>query len=141
MSGYIERYLAPGEQIRSRAKLHWILWVRAWGALLLLGIFVVGIVIFVHQAITMNTTELAATDRRLILKRGLFQRQVMDIGLNNIEAVRISQGYLGRLLDFGRLTIHGTGDDAWSTPLIADPSGFRRDIEAATPVLSRPAQP
>jgi hypothetical protein len=34
-------------------------------------------------------------------------------------------------LDFGRLRVHGTGRDVWVTPLIADPLGFRRDLEGA----------
>ncbi|MDX2235381.1 MAG: PH domain-containing protein [Hyphomonadaceae bacterium] len=131
--GYIDKFLAPGEHVRARAELHWILWVRAWAALLLLGVFLIGIVIFVQQVVFMLTTELAATDRRLILKKGLLVRNVRDVGLDNIESVHISQDVFGRLLNYGRLSVHGTGDEAWTTPIIADPSGFRRDIEAATP--------
>lgn len=132
-SGYIAQFLAPDEAIRARARLHWILWLRAWAALLVLGVFIVGIVIFVQQVIFLMTTELAATDRRLILKKGFFVRNVRDVGLDNIESVHITQDIFGRLFNYGRLSVHGTGDEAWVTPIIADPSGFRRDIEAATP--------
>jgi uncharacterized membrane protein YdbT with pleckstrin-like domain len=129
---YIDKFLAPGETVRSRAALSWVLWLRAYAALLFLGIFIVGIWIFIQQTIFMFTTELATTDRRLILKRGFLVRQVADIGLDNIESVMIHQDLWGRLLNYGRLTIRGTGEDAWQTPIIAAPSDFRRDIEAAT---------
>jgi uncharacterized membrane protein YdbT with pleckstrin-like domain len=128
---YIEKFLAPGERIRARAQLHWVLWLRAYAALLFLGIFIVGIVIFIRQTIFMYTTELAATDRRIILKLGFLERRVFDIGLATIESVVIHQDLWGRLLNYGRLTVRGTGEQAWTTPIIAAPSAFRRDIEAA----------
>jgi uncharacterized membrane protein YdbT with pleckstrin-like domain len=108
-----------------------VLWLRAYAALVFLGIFIVGIVIFIRQTIFMYTTELAATDRRLILKLGFLERRVFDIGLDTIESVVIHQDVLGRLFNYGRLTVRGTGEQAWSTPIIAAPSEFRRDIEAA----------
>lgn len=129
---YIAQYLAPDETVRKAARLHWVLWVRAVAALIFLGIVVVGVIIALQQAIFMLTTELAVTDRRLILKKGFFVRDVKDIGLGNIESVRITQDFFGRLLNYGRLTIRGTGEESWTTPLIADPAGFRREIEAAT---------
>jgi uncharacterized membrane protein YdbT with pleckstrin-like domain len=130
---YIAKFLAPEETIRKRARLHWILWVRAWAALIFLGIFLVGIIIFVQQVIFNLTTELAATDRRLILKKGWIMRHAVDVGLSNIESVQITQDVMGRIFNYGRLMVHGTGDEAWETPIIADPAGFRRDIQAATP--------
>jgi uncharacterized membrane protein YdbT with pleckstrin-like domain len=129
---YIEKFLAPEERVYAAAKLSWVLWLRAALALLVLGWFLIGIIICFQQVIFMLTTELAATDRRLILKKGFFVREVQDIGLDNIESVRISQDVLGRLLNYGRITIQGTGEESWTTPIIADPAGFRRDIEAAT---------
>ncbi|KAF0173224.1 MAG: PH domain-containing protein [Hyphomonadaceae bacterium] len=130
---YITQALAPGETVRARARLHWVLWLRAWAALLVLGILVVGVWIFARQLIFNLTTEIAVTDRRLIRKFGFLERRVVDMGLESIESVQLDQDFWGTLLDYGRLTIHGTGDDSWLTPIIADPVGFRRDIEAAMP--------
>lgn len=129
---YVAKYLAPGERIRSEAQLSWVLWLRAYAALIFLGIFIVGIFIFIQQTIFMLSTELAVTDRRLILKRGLFVRNVLDMGLKNIESVAVYQDFWGRLLNYGRLTIRGTGDEMWTTPIIAAPAAFHRDIVAAT---------
>lgn len=134
---YIEQALAPGETVRASARLHWVLWLRAWAALLILGILIIGIVIFVRQVIFNLTTEIAATDRRLIRKLGFLERRVTDIGLANIESVNIDQDLWGTLLGYGRISIHGTGDQYFVTPLIADPVSFRREIEAAMPQRQR----
>ncbi len=130
---YVTQALAPGETVRATARLHWVLWARAWGALIVLGVVLVGVWIFLSQLIFNLTTEIAVTDRRLIRKMGFLERRVVDMGLESIESVQIDQDFFGTLFGYGRLTIHGTGDDSWTTPLIADPVGFRRDIEAAMP--------
>lgn len=130
---YITRALAPGEKVRAQARLHWVLWLRAWAALLVLGIVIVGIWIFLQQLVFNLTTEIAATDRRLIRKMGFLERRVMDISLDNIESVAIDQDFWGTVFNYGRISIHGTGEEVLVTPLIADPVGFRREIEAAMP--------
>lgn len=130
---YIAQALAPGETVRASARLHWMLWLRAWAALLVLGIVIVGIFIFAKQAIFNLTTEIAATDRRLIRKMGFLERRVMDIALDNIESVVIDQDFWGTIFNYGRISVHGTGEEVLVTPLINDPVGFRREIEAAMP--------
>jgi uncharacterized membrane protein YdbT with pleckstrin-like domain len=133
--GYIERTLAPGETVRFRARLHWILWLRAWAALIVLGVLIVGIVIFVRDLIFMTTTEVAITNRRLIKKTGWISRQASELELTSVEAVNLDQSVVGRLLDYGRVQIHGTGDDVWASPLIATPLRFRRELEGALSTL------
>jgi hypothetical protein len=43
----------------------------------------------------------------------------------------MSQSALGRLLNYGRVRIEGTGVDTVTTPNIADPVGFVRAIQTA----------
>ena len=136
---YIQHSLAAGETVRVTARIHWIIWVRAWAALLVLGIVLVGIVIFIHDLIALTTTEIAITDRRLILKRGLLGRSTSELELATVEAVRLNQDMLGRFLGWGRVEVHGTGDDVWLSPLIAQPVQFRRELESALMVASRAA--
>ncbi len=131
--GYVEKSLAAGETVLARARLHWIIWVRAWAALLVLGILVVGVVFFIRDWIHMATTDVAITNRRLILKTGLVARHTSELELTSIEAVNLEQTFLGRLLGYGRVQVHGTGDDVWISPLIARPVQFRRDLESAVP--------
>jgi uncharacterized membrane protein YdbT with pleckstrin-like domain len=128
---YVKQALAEGETLCAVGRLHWVLWLRAWLALIVLGIFIVGIVIFVRDVIYLTNTEVALTDRRLIKKTGFIERRVSELLLGSVEAVRLYQGFWGRVLGFGRVEVHGTGDEQWITPLIAAPVRFRRDIASA----------
>jgi uncharacterized membrane protein YdbT with pleckstrin-like domain len=65
------------------------------------------------------------TSERVILKRGFLTRHTDEIELSAIEEINIDQGFLGRLLGFGRITVQGTGDDDVDIPPIADPVRFR----------------
>ena len=41
---YVERALTAGETVKFKAKIHWIIWLRAWAALILFGVLLFGIV-------------------------------------------------------------------------------------------------
>jgi uncharacterized membrane protein YdbT with pleckstrin-like domain len=138
---YVERTLAADETVRLRAKLHWIIWLRAWCALLLLGVLIVGIVIFVRDVILMTTTEVAITNRRLIRKTGWLNWKTSELELTSVEAINLEQSLWGRLFGFGRIQIHGTGDDVWVSPLLVDPLRFRRELESALSPSPSPRAP
>ena len=55
------------------------------------------------------STEIAVTDRRIILKRGLIQRHTIEINMDKVESVDVDQSILGRIFDYGTVTVHGTG--------------------------------
>ena len=128
---YVESVLAPNEVILRRGRLHWIYWLRAWAALALLGVLIIGIIWFIRDLVFLQTTEIALTNSRLIEKTGLVSRHARELQLSSVEAVELDQGVWGRLLGFGQVTVHGTGADTWTTPLLVDPVGFRRDLEYA----------
>jgi uncharacterized membrane protein YdbT with pleckstrin-like domain len=96
-----------------------------------LGILIVGIVIFVRDLIFMTATEVAITNRRLIRKGGWISRQTWELELNSVEAINLQQSFWQRILGCGRVQIHGTGDDVWLSPLISAPVQFRRELESA----------
>jgi uncharacterized membrane protein YdbT with pleckstrin-like domain len=129
--GYVERTLAPGEEVNRIARLHWSVWLAAWAWLLFLGIVVIGIVFFARDCARIATTEIAITNRRLIHKTGFISRHTRELELTSVEQVEVDQGLWGRVFGAGRVAVHGTGDDVWRSPLISDPIGFRRDLEAA----------
>ena len=49
------------------------------------------------------------TDRRVIYVHGFIQRDSVEVHMNQIESVDVDQTLLGRLFDYGDVTIHGTG--------------------------------
>ena len=74
-------------------------------------------------------TEVGVTNQRFIYKRGILWRTTQELQLRAIEEVDLRQSVLGRLLDFGRLELHGTGVDDISLPLLADPLGMRKALQ------------
>ncbi len=74
------------------------------------------------------TTEFAVTNKRVIAKTGLIQRNSLDLRLPKIESVEINQGILGRLLGFGTITITGSGGTHQGFKGIADPIKTKRKI-------------
>jgi uncharacterized membrane protein YdbT with pleckstrin-like domain len=128
---YIERSLGSGEKLVTRAHFHWWYSLKAWLALLVLGVFIIGIIIFFDMMIRKWTTEIGVTSTRFVMKTGFFRLRTKEISLSNIEGVNVSQSFWGRLLNYGHLEIEGTGVGVVKIPDIADPVGFRRALESA----------
>jgi uncharacterized membrane protein YdbT with pleckstrin-like domain len=55
-------------------------------------------------------TEIAVTNRRAIYKKGLVRRQANEMNMDKVESVQINQSILGRMLDYGDVTVLGTGE-------------------------------
>lgn len=128
---YIEKSLGQGETLVARAHFHWWYSMKAWLALIFLGWCIIGIVIFVQMMVRKWTTEIGVTTHRFVQKEGLFKLNTYEVALHNIEGVRVSQSFWGRILGYGHLRIEGTGVDHVDLPTIADPIGFRAAIESA----------
>jgi len=63
----------------------------------------------------------------------------VEINLEKVEALRVDQGFLGRMLNYGTIHITGAGTSVAPMPNIADPLVFRRKfMEATNRPLTRP---
>ncbi len=126
MSKYIDSTLGKDERIYHTARIS--LWSLA--PLILLGIVTLPIVVGLYFLgvvyVRYQSTEIAVTNRRIVVKLGLISRRTVEINVNKIESVQVAQGILGRLFDFGTLVIAGTGTTHEPLQGIADPIGFRR---------------
>jgi uncharacterized membrane protein YdbT with pleckstrin-like domain len=128
---YIAKRLAPGETIEVEGRFSWLQYVFPWAALLVLGVLLVGIVIWIREMVRLNTTEFVVTNRRVILKKGWLAVKSDELTLSAIEGSHIDQSFLGRLFGYGRLTIRGRGDTHLVFPTMARPGRFRTSAEAA----------
>jgi len=137
---YLEKSLGSGERIIAEAHFHWWYTFKAVLALVFLGVFIIGIYIFVVMMIRRWTTEVAVTTHRFVEKTGWFSLNTNEIALQNIEGVRVMQSPWGRLLGYGSLRIEGSGVDAVTTPEIANPIEFRSAIETAKEGMLQPAR-
>jgi uncharacterized membrane protein YdbT with pleckstrin-like domain len=128
---YIEQSLGDGERIVARAHFHWLYSLKAWLALIVLGVVLIGIWIFFSMMIRKWTTEIGVTTHRFVMKSGLLSMNSNEIALPNIEGVKVQQGFWGRVFGYGHVRIEGTGVDAVELPNIADPVAFVRAIQTA----------
>ena len=144
---YISRRLAPGERIIRNGEYHWVQKAWPWVALVVLGILLIGIVIWLAALFRMSTTKWAVTNRRVILKQGFFRARVDELTLNSIEGAHVDQSLLGRILGYGKLRLSGRGETDLQFPTMSHPNMFRSAIEQAriaaesTPVEVVPRAP
>lgn len=126
MSRYIDSTLGRDERVLHTANISlWSLAPLIVSGVLALPI-VVGLVILGVVYVRYKATEIAVTNRRIVIKLGFISRRTLEINVGKVESVQIEQGILGRMFGFGTIIIAGTG--ATHEPLrgITDPIGFRR---------------
>jgi uncharacterized membrane protein YdbT with pleckstrin-like domain len=163
MSSYVESVLADGEKIVYRAAIsHWkYSFYYFAGALFLVGgligftaapgggsaaqivaavAMVIGLLFVLVAVIGRLTTELVLTDRRIITKRGFISRDTVEMNLAKVESVRVDQGLLGRILNYGDVTVVGTGSSLEPLRGIANPLALRKQLGAITQEASPNAQ-
>lgn len=99
--------------------------------LVLAGWLLVGVFFFFTRQVRKWTTELVVTNRRFIYKRGVFGIRTDKFTANRIQAVTLSQSFLGRILGYGNLNIRGEEIGQFGLPVIADPLAFRRALVAS----------
>jgi uncharacterized membrane protein YdbT with pleckstrin-like domain len=139
--GYIEANLLADESVIYKARLHWIIFVKSI-ALILLGVsfafiqpLIGGVVIFIGTAaliapaVDYLTSEFGVTNKRVIIKVGLIRRKTLELLLRHVEAISVDQSVMGRMLDFGSVTLTGTGGVRESFNSVRSPLEFRRRIQ------------
>ncbi len=146
---YLERVLQPGEQVRRISSIHWIVcWPGVAVAVLAVvaywlsdtrllpgmwryiayAIALGAVVLLVQEWLRWWTTEMAVTNRRVIYKNGLIWRQTNEMNMDKVESVRVEQSILGRVLDYGNVTILGTGAGFETMHIIGSPIELRNSI-------------
>ena len=115
-----------------------------WATALLTVIFILCFSNAMWMILNKWATEVGVTSHRFVEKYGIFTLRSNEIAVPNIEGVRVNQSMLGRLFNYGKVRIEGTGDDSVLTPTIADPIGFVRAIQTAKEHMAQrpvPTQP
>ena len=76
------------------------------------------------------TTETDVTNMRVVHKTGFIKRRTFEMSLDKVESVDVNQSILGRLMNYGDLTIQGVGEGKETISTIASPLAFRNSITA-----------
>lgn len=156
---YIDENLISGETVLYRTRLHWVVMTGpAIVAALLtfpgLGLLIgsiatvrekdvqsgnlagFGLLLVVLGAIAVawgiwhrSSTEMAVTNKRVLIKVGMVSRNTTEMMLSKIESVNVNQSVLGRMLKFGTITVRGTGGTPEPFAKIAHPLEFRRQVQ------------
>jgi uncharacterized membrane protein YdbT with pleckstrin-like domain len=148
---YVQRVLQPGEVVRHTAAIHWIVYwpgalciIAAVAALVWAGFLpetlarwvhwlaallaVVAVLFLVREWFGWWTTEVAVTNLRVIYKTGLIKRRTNEMNMDKVESVQVDQSILGRILDYGTVSITGTGAGLELLEVIAQPIELRNSI-------------
>ncbi len=154
MGRYIDEILQPGEKVLYSTNAHWIFYLPAIAAwivalvllilsratitesiiLLCLAASAVVAIAALYWTVTAWfhrwTTETDVTNRRVVHKTGFVKRRTFEMSLDKVESVDVNQSILGRLLNYGNVTVRGVGEGAETIRTIAAPLDFRNHITA-----------
>lgn len=166
---FVERHLISGEAVQYQTRLHWIVMLGhllvallldaaavallffysrvrnnpdAHGEILLwvaIGAFIISAIVFAIGAIRRNATEMALTNKRVIVKTGLATRRTLELVLGRIESIVVEEPTMGRMLGYGTVIIRGTGGTPEVFEKIAHPLEFREQVQSE--LAAPPKQP
>jgi uncharacterized membrane protein YdbT with pleckstrin-like domain len=156
---YVENHLIAGEKVVYTTRLHWIVLLRPIVLSLLFGVPGVallvrsaadhsaqtasttpmmagGVILMVVAAICIvtgilkrNATEMAVTDKRLVVKVGVAGRRTLELLLQKVESIAVEESLMGRVLGYGTVIVHGTGGTPEPFDRMAHPIEFRKQVQ------------
>ncbi|MCP3419435.1 MULTISPECIES: PH domain-containing protein [Bradyrhizobium] len=154
MGRYIDEILQPGEKVLYSTNAHWMFYLPAIGAwIVVLALLILsrmttvdGLVMACFAAAAVVavaalywtaaawfhrwTTETDVTNFRVVHKSGFIKRRTFEMSLDKVESVDVNQSIMGRLLNYGDVTIRGVGEGIETIKTIAAPLSFRNSITA-----------
>jgi len=138
MPSYVEDALVGGERIVHQGKISlWSVWHLLALGLVLLPVFGTGLMVWGVAYIRIQSTEIAVTTKRLIVKRGFIRRSTIEINIHKVESIQIDQDMIGRLLNYGTLVISGTGTSHAPITGVSEPMAYRKAFIEAQEVAQR----
>lgn len=103
------------------------------------GLGIIGLILLVAAAGTLaygiakrNATEMAVTNKRVLIKTGLASRRTLDVMLSRVESIGVEETVIGRLLSYGTVVVRGTGGTPEAFVMIDHPQEFRRAVQEQT---------
>lgn len=156
---YVEKNLIAGETVLYETRLHWIVlfwWVvvallfsvpglalliralaslgdkhSASGGMAAVGLvlLLVGVALIGFAVLTRNATEMAVTNKRVVIKTGLVTRKTVELLLSKVESIGVNESLWGRILGYGTVVLRGTGGTPEPFDRVAHPLEFKRQIQ------------
>lgn len=150
---YIDGNLLAGERVVYRTRLYWLLFLgpiallaflsvpivwllatRNWNNLAWLPIMVT-VLVLLGAIVKWQTSDFAVTNKRVVMKVGVFSTRSIELLLSKIEAIAVHQSVLGRVFSYGDIVLTGTGGTHESFSNIQSPLTFRRAVQSVTDAM------
>jgi uncharacterized membrane protein YdbT with pleckstrin-like domain len=152
MTRYIEEILQPGEKVLYSTNEHWMFFLPAIAAAVMVPVFLVLWRVVTNEALMLAclalaamtglaalywtatawfhrwTTETDVTNLRVVHKTGFIRRRTFEMSLDKVESVDVNQSLVGRVMNYGDLTIQGVGEGTQTISTVASPLAFRNAI-------------
>jgi uncharacterized membrane protein YdbT with pleckstrin-like domain len=155
---YIDRNLLEGERVVFRTRVHWMLFVAPF--LFTVVVFLpaawflangpwsnftwvplgLGVLLLLVAFIKRQSSDFAVTNKRVMMKTGVFNTRSIELLLSKIEAIAVEQSFGGRILGYGDIVVTGSGGTRETFPQIQSPLEFRRAVQSVTDTPATPPQ-
>jgi uncharacterized membrane protein YdbT with pleckstrin-like domain len=93
------------------------------------ALLVCGLVVILIGVTRRNATEMAVTNRRVVIKTGLMNRKTIEMLLNKVESIEVNETAAGRMLGYGTIVMIGTGGTSEPFHKMAHPLEFRSHVQ------------
>ena len=94
-----------------------------------LALLICGMVAILMGMVRRNATEMAVTNRRVVIKMGLAARKTIEMLLNKVESIEVIETTFGRMLGYGTIVVIGTGGTSEPFYKVAHPLEFRSQVQ------------
>jgi uncharacterized membrane protein YdbT with pleckstrin-like domain len=147
---YVDSNLLEGERVMYRTRLHWRLfvppilfalivsiplaWIANAGTWNVFGWIPLAIALlwFLAALIRRQTSEFVVTNKRVLMKVGVFTVRSIELLLAKVEAIAVHQSLTGRVLGYGDIVLTGSGGTKEPFSTIQSPLAFRNAVQAAS---------
>jgi uncharacterized membrane protein YdbT with pleckstrin-like domain len=93
------------------------------------ALIVSGIIVILVGMARRSATEMAVTTRRVVIKTGIASRKTIEMMLNKVESIEVSETAMGRFLGYGSIVVIGTGGTPEPFHKMAHPLQFRSQVQ------------
>jgi uncharacterized membrane protein YdbT with pleckstrin-like domain len=108
-------------------------------SVLLILAFGIGILILLYWYILTRATALTVTDQEILYEKGILSKDRTAVSLKHIRAVRVTQGFVNRILGVGTIEISTAGDlPEFVVRDMPDPHKIREAIAKAQEMRGSP---
>ncbi|HJU20904.1 MAG TPA: PH domain-containing protein [Casimicrobiaceae bacterium] len=147
---YIDGNLLQGEHVVFRTHLHWKLLIApivfllamcvplgwlyvqgTWNNWILIAP-AIGLLVLLAAIIKRQSSDFAVTNKRVMMKVGVFSTRSVELLLGKIEAIAVNQTLGGRMFGYGDIVVTGSGGTAETFANIQAPLAFRRAVQSVT---------